>query len=83
MLDCVPYPEVEGKDAMREHRSTWQGHNRRGPERPDNGEARPCHDCGGIMTFHERPLLLHSGRAEPGWVCRDRRCNAREFVRRQ
>lgn len=34
------------------------------------------------MAFYGEPVLLHEGRREPGWVCRDRRCNAREFVRR-
>ena len=39
-------------------------------------------DCGGVMVFLDSPVLLHDGRREPGWVCRDRHCNAREFVRR-
>jgi hypothetical protein len=68
---------------MRERRSTWRGHDRREPPRPLHGDTRPCADCGGVMVFHDEALLLHGGRPEPGWVCRDRHCNAREFVRRQ
>jgi alpha-D-ribose 1-methylphosphonate 5-phosphate C-P lyase len=66
---------------MRERRSTWRGDNRRGPLRPTNGDTRACPDCGGEMMFHDEPVLLDHGRRVPGWVCSDRHCNAREYVR--
>ena len=45
----------------------------RAPNRPQEGDLRPCPFCRGMMVFHEpRPEI------DPGWFCG---CGYEEFVR--
>jgi hypothetical protein len=56
---------------------------RRQPSRLTNGTLRPCPDCGGLLEFRESYLVFRPERrqAEPAWVCQNRGCGYREFVR--
>ena len=67
---------------MGKRQSTRRYGDRRAVSRPVPRQMRRCPDCGGVMLFYAEPLLLREGRPEPGWVCGDPQCNAREFVRR-
>ena len=53
---------------------------RRGPNRPANGERRPCPSCGGMMRFLEWYEVTHARVTVtlPVWVCS---CGDETFVR--
>jgi PAS domain-containing protein len=58
-------------------------HDRRGPNRPLNGDRRPCAACGNTARFEERYTVARRGLIvrDPAWVCR--RCGDETFVRRR
>ena len=59
----------------------WPFVERRGPNRPQTGDRRPCPDCGDAMRFYER-YVVRRGRTsftQPAWVCR---CGHEEYVRK-
>ena len=53
---------------------------RRGPNRPANGDRRPCPSCGGMMRFREWYVVTHARVTVtlPAWVCS---CGDETFVR--
>jgi hypothetical protein len=55
---------------------------RRGVDRPRNGDTKPCPKCAGSMCdFNERYRIPGAG-IEPAWVCDSPQCRYRELVRR-
>jgi PAS domain S-box-containing protein len=57
-----------------------QDADRRGPNRPANGDRGTCLSCGGQMRFAERYVvtLMHVTVAHPAWVCC---CGEETYVR--
>jgi hypothetical protein len=56
---------------------------RRSAHRLQDGDRRPCPDCGDKIEFRESYLVLRPERhaIEPAWVCLKRECGYRQFVR--
>ena len=56
-------------------------HDRRGWNRPSNGERGTCASCGNTTRFEERYIVARNGVPEwdPAWVCP--RCGAETYVR--
>lgn len=56
---------------------------RRHPNRLQDGNQRPCPDCGRVIEFRESYLVLRPERKtiEPAWICLEQACGYREFVR--
>jgi|tagenome__1003787_1003787.scaffolds.fasta_scaffold20926256_1 hypothetical protein len=47
---------------------------RRGPDRPRNGDTKPCPHCGqGTIEFNERSRI--DGAAVPAWTCDNPACS--------
>ena len=53
---------------------------RRAPDRPANGDTRPC-PCGGTLEFSER--YRFGGRPQPAWVCDRAKCLMSKPARRK
>jgi PAS domain-containing protein len=64
-------------------KSSRAAHDRRGSDRPANGERKTCTACGEIARFEERYVVGRRGvtMSEPAWVCAG--CAAETFVRRR
>jgi hypothetical protein len=62
-------------------------HDRRGPDRPSNGDTAPCPDCRwGTLEFNERyRVALTSGKTAivPAWICDRAECRYGRPVRKR
>jgi hypothetical protein len=56
---------------------------RRHADRLQDGDRRPCPDCGHQIEFRESYLVFRPERQaiEPAWVCLTQACGYRQFVR--
>jgi hypothetical protein len=63
---------------MGSHWSARRGE-RRHPDRPQNGDTRPCPRCGRTSEFSER--YRFAGEAVPAWVCDTPACREQMIVR--
>jgi hypothetical protein len=61
-------------------RKGFRGQERRGVNRPRNGDRRPCRRCGARAEFSERNRI--DGRVVPAWICDAAKCDFHEPVRR-
>lgn len=66
---------------------TYTGQERRGADRLRDGARRACPQCGGVVEFRERYLVLSDGHRaipapQPAWICLTIGCGYRELVRR-
>ena len=52
---------------------------RRGPNRPANGDVKVCPACGGACEFNER--YRFDGQMAPAWRCDSPQCRRAELVR--
>jgi hypothetical protein len=59
----------------------FRGQDRRGVNRPRNGDEKPCARCGARAEFSERNRA--EGRVVPAWVCNAAKCDYHEPVRVQ
>ena len=52
--------------------------------RPQDGAARSCPSCAGVLIFREsyRVLRVERDAMEPAWTCQTHPCGYREFVRK-
>jgi hypothetical protein len=56
--------------------------NRRTPSRPHPGEMKACPQCGQMMRFEERLMLVQGvSTSDPAWVCLNKACGSIERVR--
>ena len=58
----------------------YDGVNRRGPDRPTNGDVFACPQCrSGTIEFNERYRWLDG--PTPAWICDSAACGYRHLVR--
>ncbi|MCU1384701.1 MAG: hypothetical protein JWL71_3398 [Acidobacteria bacterium] len=55
---------------------------RRGANRPHEGDIHVCPRCGAALRFSDRTLWLRTtGLLEPAWACDNTACGYQAFVR--
>src|SRR3954463_1340331 len=63
---------------MGQHRRSAE---RRGPNRPVNGDTTPCPQCGGAMEFNER--FRFDRQMVPAWGCENPACRIKRLPARR
>jgi hypothetical protein len=72
----IRYPQ------MGQARRSLERLNRRGADRPQNGDVRRCPHCGvGIVEFNER--FRFNGKMVPAWMCDNPGCSVRQAPARR